>query len=350
MHCITEEQREYLMTLPLRNRQKEILKEEYLNGEWYERDIRAIGDMPKADCWTFGAPCQDFSFAGKRAGLDGDRSALVREVFTLLEKRREEDRPEWLIYENVKGMLSTNGGFDYLEIITEMDRLGYDCEWQNINSAWYVPQNRERIYTIGHLRSRGRREILPITRENSATLKKIIGGCQGERVYDPKGISCTLTGGGGGGGKTGLYYVGNVNPSGRGMNGNVYSSKGLAPTVTAIGEESKILVVKCIGGLQKHQQFRQDGNAPTLTGAMGSGGGQTPICAIWSEKYQCYLAIRRLTPRECFRLQGWTDDYFDKAQAFNSDSQLYKQAGNGITVNVAEEIGKKIKEIERSNL
>jgi DNA (cytosine-5)-methyltransferase 1 len=181
MHCITEEQREYLMTLPLRKRQKEILKEEYLNGEWYERDIRAIRDMPKADCWTFGAPCQDFSFAGKRAGLDGDRSTLVREVFTLLEKRREEDRPEWLIYENVKGMLSTNGGFDYLEIITEMDRLGYDCEWQNINSAWYVPQNRERIYTIGHLRARGRQQILPIAVAGGENPVRLIGHRDGYR-------------------------------------------------------------------------------------------------------------------------------------------------------------------------
>lgn len=66
------------------------------------------------------------------------------------------------------------------------------------------------------------------------------------------------------------------------------------------------------------------------------------VYAVWYEKYQCYISIRKLTPKECFRLQGWTDDYFEKAAFVNSDSQLYKQAGNGITVDVVEQIGKKI--------
>ena len=68
----------------------------------------------------------------------------------------------------------------------------------------------------------------------------------------------------------------------------------------------------------------------------------TVVYAVWYEKYQCYIAIRKLTPRECFRLQGWTDDYFEKAQFVNSDSQLYKQAGNGVTVNVVEAIAKEM--------
>lgn len=70
------------------------------------------------------------------------------------------------------------------------------------------------------------------------------------------------------------------------------------------------------------------------------------VYALWYEKYQCYIAIRKLTPKECFRLQGWTDDYFDKAEFVNSNSQLYKQAGNGVTVNVTYAIGNKISEIE----
>lgn len=164
MHLITDKQREYLSTLTMRKRQKEILKNEYRNGEWYSNDIRNVdaGSLPAADCWCFGAPCQDFSAAGKRAGLDGDRSSLIREIFRLLEEQKEQDRPEWLIYENVKGMLSSNKGLDYLSILTEMDWLGYDIEWQNINSKWFVPQNRERIYTIGHKKSCGQRNIFPI--------------------------------------------------------------------------------------------------------------------------------------------------------------------------------------------
>lgn len=126
MHLITEEQRAYLATLDMKKRQKEILKDEYRNGEWYAADIRNVSarTMPVADCWCFGAPCQDFSVAGHRKGLDGDRSSLVREIFRLLEETREEDRPEWLIYENVKGMLSSNRGFDFLAILLEMERGG----------------------------------------------------------------------------------------------------------------------------------------------------------------------------------------------------------------------------------
>ena len=166
MHLLTNEQREYLSTLDLKKRQKEILTDEYRNGEWYSNDIRNVdaGSVPKADCWCFGAPCQDFSIAGKRAGLNGDRSSLVREVFRILGEIEEKSRPEWIIYENVKGMFSSNRGFDYLEILLAMDGLGYDCEWQLFNSKdWGVPQNRERVYTVGHLRSRGAAKIFPIT-------------------------------------------------------------------------------------------------------------------------------------------------------------------------------------------
>lgn len=169
MHCITDEQRAYLATLDLKKRQKEILKEEYLNGEWCSDDIRSVdaGNIPKADCWCFGAPCQDFSIAGHRKGLEGDRSSLVREVFRILESLSEEDRPEWIIYENVKGMLSSNRGFDFLSIILEMDRGGYDIEWQLLNSKLHgVPQNRERVYTIGHLRTKGCKKIFPIPATN----------------------------------------------------------------------------------------------------------------------------------------------------------------------------------------
>ena len=165
MHLITEEQREYLKTLDKKKRQKEIIKEEYRNGEWYAKDITEVrgGDMPEAECWCFGAPCQSFSVSGKREGLEGE-SGLVREVFRILREKRQEDRPEWIIYENVKGMFSSNRGFDYFAILSEMDKLGYDVEWQLFNSKdWGVPQNRERVYTVGHLRRCGRRKIFPFT-------------------------------------------------------------------------------------------------------------------------------------------------------------------------------------------
>ena len=126
MHLLTDEQRSRLAGMDLKARQKEILKEEYRNGEWYSADVRLItaDNVPRADCWCFGAPCQDFSIAGQRKGLGGDRSSLVREVFRVLGELKEEDRPEWLIYENVKGMLSSNRGFDFLAILLELLVVG----------------------------------------------------------------------------------------------------------------------------------------------------------------------------------------------------------------------------------
>lgn len=166
MHLASPEQLERLAKMPMKERQVEILKEEYRSGEWYADDIRRVdaGDIPRADCWCFGAPCQDFSNAyTARRGLDGDRSSLVREIFRLVREMREEDRPEWLIYENVKGMLSSNRGFDFLAILLELDECGYDIEWQILNSKDFgVPQNRERVYTVGHLRRYGERKVFPL--------------------------------------------------------------------------------------------------------------------------------------------------------------------------------------------
>lgn len=416
MHLITEEQRKYLETLSVRRRQKEILKDEYRNGEWYISDIRDAnaGNLPKADCWCFGAPCQDFSVAGKRAGLDGDRSSLVREIFRLLEEQEEQDRPEWLIYENVKGMFSSNRGLDYLSILSELDRLGYDIEWQNINSRWFVPQNRERIYTIGHLRRCGSRKVLPITGADGENRVSIMGHRNGYRrnmqTFSPDGITEALSTCQGGGREhhVGIKIIGTTQPH-RHSTGDVHDIEGIAPT--CLGRDYKqprqvaipvltpdrinkrqngrrfkedgepmftltaqdrhgvgVEIGRIIGGMQKHQSIKDDGICTCLTSSMGQGGGYVPmielklkeantphdqgiyvempegfvVYAVWYEPYQCYIAIRKLTPKECFRLQGWTDDYFERAAFVNSDSQLYKQAGNGVTVNVIYHIAQNI--------
>ena len=424
MHLITDRQRETLAEMPIKQRQKEILKDEYRNGEWYANDIRAVeaGSLPEADCWCFGAPCQDFSIAGKRAGLDGDRSSLIREIFRLLEEQEEQDRPEWLIYENVKGMLSSNRGLDYLSILSEMDRLGYDIEWQNINSKWFVPQNRERIYTVGHLRRFGSRKVFPVTGADGENNIQQLGSRIAERknpnayrVYSADGLSPCLGTMQGGGREPSVVLPINVkcinindkNGKERSQPDRVYAIDGdmtalnsslggrhniAIPVLTPDKVEKRqngrrfkengesmftltaqdrhgvgVDVVSCIGGLQEHQTVRNDGISPALTSAMGMGGGQTPCVflkqdelekqgggiyvempegfitySVWYEKEQCYIAIRKLTPKECFRLQGWTDDYFERAAFVNSDSQLYKQAGNGVTVNVIQAIAEKM--------
>ena len=166
MHLITDRQREYLETLPFKDRQKEILKDEYRNGEWYASDIGRVyaGDIPRADIWCFGFPCQDISICGKQHGFQGNRSSLFFRIMYLVGQLAEEERPEWLFIENVKNLLSVNGGWDFARLLIEMDSNGYDAEWQVLNSKDFgVPQNRERCFVIGHLRTKGRREILPIT-------------------------------------------------------------------------------------------------------------------------------------------------------------------------------------------
>ena len=337
MHTITEEQRARLGELDKKKRQKEILNSEYLNGEWYANDVRAVraADIPNADCWTFGAPCQDFSIAGRRAGLDGERSSLVREIFRILEETEETNKPEWLIYENVKGMLSTGRGLDFLSILAEMDRLGYDAEWQIINSRWYVPQNRERVYVIGHNRRRRRATIFPITGnggENST--RQLIGGAQAHRVYDSNGIACTQNAQAGGvGAKTGLYAFGIDKSSNKPQElqvANCLLTKDCGVSKRRSEDTAIAIPVLTPARAEKRQNGRRCKEAAE------------DIWAVWSEKYNCYLAIRKLIPKECFRLQGWTDDYFERAEFVNSNSQLYKQAGNGVTVNVVKAIGEKL--------
>ena len=174
MHLLTDEQREYLKTLDLKKRQKEILKEEYRNGEWYANDIRRVyaGDIPKSDCWCFGFPCQDISISGKQDGFRGSRSSLFFRVMYLVGQLKEEEKPEWLFIENVKNLLSVNRGWDFARLLTELGKGGYDAEWQVLNSKDFgVPQNRERCFIIGHLRSRGRRKVFPLTAGNDETVK-----------------------------------------------------------------------------------------------------------------------------------------------------------------------------------
>lgn len=259
-------------------------------GEWENHDIRTAKSygLPSADLWCFGFPCQDLSVAGKRKGLqEGERSGLFYEIVRLLQGLRQEDRPKWLLAENVKGLFSAGRGFDFLRCIVELGQLGYSIEYQLLNSKDFgVPQNRERVFIVGHLGDGSGRKVFsirPTDGENTCKLQEITSGVSDAfRVYDGRnGLARTLKGeAGGGGAKTGLYTIGDS------------------------GDNSGIL-----------QELR----------------------------------IRKLTPRECWRLQGFPDECFDRAvKAGVSNSQLYKQAGNSVTVNVAEAIGRRLKEIEVS--
>lgn len=207
MHLCTQEQLDYLATLPLKERQKEILKEEYRNGEWYANDVRSVDarSIPNSDCWCFGFPCQDISVAGKQLGFTGNRSSLFFRVMYLVGQLEEEKRPTYLFIENVKNLLSVNGGWDFARLLIEMDRGGYDAEWQVLNSKYFgIPQNRERCFIVGHLRGRSTAEVFPVEGADGEDYLfgiKQIGKCVSDkrdnpnrnRVYDPDGCGPCLS-------------------------------------------------------------------------------------------------------------------------------------------------------------
>ena len=332
-------------------------------GEWFHDDITTIDPtrLPKADLWCAGSPCQNVSIAGKRAGLYGERSGLFFTFVELIKSQKEEDKPEWVLLENVKGLLSSGGGRDYLDYLSILDESGYDLEWQVFNSKDYgVPQNRERIYTIGHLRRKGRRKVLPLSRESGSHLKQLVGGMQSYRVYDPSGIATTLVGEGGGlGAKTGLYLIDQsltepkLTEEARCLTAR-YTAGATKRTAMNSGvlEVQPILTqgIKVRNGTKQGYQLAVVGDSVDLSypssltrrARVGRGIAHNLSCScqmgavVWNGRV---VKIRRLTPKECFRLQGFSDDLFEKAKAVNSDAQLYKQAGNGVTVTVVYAIG-----------
>lgn len=364
MHLMTEKDREYISTLPKNKRVAEAGKEEYRHGEWYANDIRRIfaEDIPKTDCWCFGFPCQDISVAGKRLGFNGARSSLFFRVMRIVQDLEEKDRPTYLFIENVKNLLSVNGGTDFLKLLIALDESGYDAEWQVINSADYVPQNRERVFVIGHLRGRSTTKVFPIERADRENSVQIIAHREGFRrnmqVFSPEGITESLdTGQGGGRGHyTAMPVFCDMSKS-AGIQTYDKAFCLQARYHKGVCNRRKEISGICVPALtpdraEKRQNGRRmKGNGEpmfTLTGqdrhgVMISTPDGMAFYAIWYEKYQCYIAIRKLTPRECFRLQGWSDEYFNRAELVNSDSQLYKQAGNGVTVPVIYEIAKRMR-------
>lgn len=384
MHLITEEQRGYLSTLPLRERQKDILKEEYRNGEWYRDDIRGVHgrDVPDADCWCFGFPCQDISSAGKMLGFSGSRSSLFFEVMRLLDERKENgfELPGFLFIENVKNLLSVSRGFDFAAVLSSLDERGYDAEWSVLNSKDFgVPQNRERCFIIGHLRGRDSSEVFPVEGTDGENHVHGIGHRKGYRrntqIFDRDGITEALdTAAGGGRGHHTIEIIGKMYERGTyGDNRNrILGVNGIAPAQTATQYKEPYRVGICIddaaGGGREHHTIEVIGSVycnasrnPNFKRGIYDirngvrclkskqhdtsvvlDVGDKPVCSIWYPPKQCNIAIRKLTPKECFRLQGWADDYFTKAQFVNSDSQLYKQAGNGVTVPVIQAIAERL--------
>lgn len=329
-------------------------------GEWYCEDIRNAEpeQLPEFDLLCGGFPCQSFSVAGHRGGFSDPRGTLFFELARLAEARK----PAYLLFENVPGLLYHDCGRTFAAILHELEGMGYGLEWQVLNSRDFgVPQSRKRVYLIGYLDERCRGKVFPFTETAGTSLKQIRSGSQGERVYSCEGVSCTLSSEAGGfGGRTGLYEVpqkglpiqeatikgyrtaypgDSVRLSYAGQNthrGRV--GRKIAHTLTTAHD----LGVLCCVDMNEKPELTDYARCLTAKQNGGIRNHRREASGVWDG-----FRIRRLTPRECLRLQGWTDDRIDRIVSLQSDSQIYKQAGNGVTVHVVEAIGRRLAAVHR---
>ena len=277
--------------------------------EAYEpTDIREVKteSIPDFELLCAGFPCQSFSIAGKRKGFEDTRGTLFFEICRIVRIKR----PKILFLENVKGLLSHDGGATFATILQSLDELGYDVEWQVLNSKYFVPQNRERVFIVGHLRGASIEKIFPI-QENGEKAVKL----QGQKV------------------------------------GSIVARRGEAQSDGDYIIESdwktqrKETRVFETGKFGENIAREYKNMSPTLQQSMGTGGNNIPmVMPILTpdrmNKRQHGRRIRRLTPIECERLQGFPDNWTKGV----SDTQRYKQMGNAVTVNVIEFIGRRILE------
>ncbi|MGQ7658077.1 DNA cytosine methyltransferase [Streptococcus suis] len=295
-------------------------------GEFEFHDITRVTDesvreIGRVDVICGGFPCQAFSIAGKRAGFEDTRGTLFFEIARFASILR----PKYLFLENVTGLLNHDNGNTFETILGALDDLGYDAEWQVFNSKNFgVPQNRERVFIIGHLRGASGRAIFPFERGD-----KEIGSLQGQSTN-------TITARYGEAQGSGSYIIEGQQPKiiQRGHGYNQGGEHDTAPTLTSNSwqENNHVKVYDFYNRKTKDE-------VGTLTASGHQGNTKAGTFGILDG-----IRIRKLTPRECWRLQGFPDWAFDRAQAVNSNSQLYKQAGNSVTVNVIEAIARRLEE------
>lgn len=299
-------------------------------GEYYCSDATKIDtdELPEIDLICGGFPCQPFSVSGRRLGFNDTRGTLFHEIVRVAEARH----PQYLLLENVPGLLNHDGGKTFGTILETIHELGYGLEWCVLNSADFgVPQQRRRVYIVGYLDQRLSGKIFPLETGNGASLKQIVPGKQAQRVYATDGTSTCLTSQGGGwGAKTGLYFI-DMNPdplvthearciTAR-QNAGVCNHRGEHSGVldTVIGARAVITPERDTVRQQGRRIKEPDEPMFTLTAQDKHGVTYDGV-------------VRRLMPIECFRLQGYSDEQFNKLVDVGiPEAQLYKMAGNSVT-------------------
>ena len=326
--------------------------------EVYYPDAREIdpGGMPDFDLLCGGFPCQSWSAAGNRLGFADPRGTLFFEIARLAEARK----PAYLLLENVPRLLQHDQGQAFATILAALHELGYGLEWNVCNSADHgTPQSRKRLFLVGYLDPRCAGQVFPLPGNDGKALVQILGGPQGSRVYDIEGVACTQTAGAGGmGGKTGLYLI----------------PPEAAFVDLSVGEPRRTDTARCLTArygqttLSNHRAERsgvlmiRDPSKKGYTEAapgdsvdLGFPNSRTRAGRVSKLAHDAASVqgiverggrIRRLMPRECLRLQGFAEDQIDRLLAITSDAQAYKQAGNSVTVNVIEAIGRRIRAVD----
>jgi DNA (cytosine-5)-methyltransferase 1 len=256
-------------------------------------------ELPEFDLLCAGFPCQAFSIAGKRKGFEDTRGTLFFEIARILKSKK----PSYCILENVKGLLSHNKGKTFRKIIQTMDELGYEIQWMVLNSKFFgVPQNRERVFIIGYIRGKSPLQILPFRKNygklNSKSEKRL------ELLYD------------------GDY-----------QNKRIYSVEGISPTIPT-GKSGGNHIPFIATHWQRSSKTNKGG-----TGMLTS----TDFSFTLDRSPHYVNGIRKLTPTECERLQGFPENWTKGA----SDTQRYSMMGNAVTVNVIEAI---MDSFQRNNL
>ena len=272
-------------------------------GDYPEEDAVDIRGkyLPDFDLLTAGFPCQAFSIAGGRLGFEESRGTVFYEIARIA----KEKRPRFLLLENVKGLLSHEAGLTFIQIIATLEELGYDIQWQVLNSKYWIPQNRERIYIIGSLRDQPRPQVFPLS-QGQAILDAKNTGKQGSKASIwSEGVVSTIDSRYGALRNSGETYIMLTEPKIKQLNDNSYHDTDRLYDVSGI--------------------------ARTLRANSGGVGSKTGAYLVDND-------IRQLTPKECERLQGFPDDWTKGV----SDTQRYKMLGNAVSVPVVKRIGEEL--------
>lgn len=314
--------------------------------------------LPDFDCLVGGFPCQAFSIAGRRAGFTDTRGTLFFDLARILRAKQ----PRLFVFENVKGLLSHDNGKTFRVIISAITELGYDCQWQVLNSKHFgVPQNRERIIIVGHLRGTTRPQVFPITENSQAdivlpTLTARYYGAQAnggyirhkspeieqvnnpshsnDRVYAPGGISPTLNTMQGGR-RQPKIIVGSPQYE-NGKRHVDYQEQDIAPTIRATQHKSgdnQPIVLQDVRGVKKSQNgkgYKEGKDADVAY----------TVDTLATQGITEGNRLRRLTPLECERLQAFPDNW--TLIEGMSDTQRYKMCGNAVTTNVIQAVFERI--------